>query len=98
MAQVQVMYWKDIPYSVKAVDEQGQVKAMLPDRFQQAVDAAAMVDGHTDEDAYLEGFVWGAAQERPGSAQEALNSLVAELEYEYSPERIREMVRERKAS
>lgn len=98
MARYQIMYWKDIPSQVKADDGQGTAKAMLPDRFQQAIDAAAMADGSTGTDAYLEGWAWGRRAEREGTAQEVIDALVAELETEYTPERLREMIRDRKVS
>lgn len=96
MAKYQIMYWKDIPSQVKADDGQGAAKAMLSDRFQQAIDAAAMADGSTGTDAYLEGWAWGKRAERDGSAQEVLNAVVTELENEYTQERLREIVREHK--
>jgi Virulence factor len=92
------MYWKDIPSQVKAEDEIGSAKAMLSDRFQQAIDAAAMADGSVGTDAYLEGWAWAKKQDRPGTAQDVLDAVVAELEAEYPQDRLREMIRERKAS
>src|SRR5205807_2404794 len=56
MATYQIMSWKHIPAHVKAWDEKGEVKRLLPDRFQAAIDAYAMKDGSTDMDAYLEGW------------------------------------------
>ena len=53
------MFWKHIPSQVKAWDEGSEVKRMMPDRFQVAIDAYAMKDGSTDMDAYLEGWSWG---------------------------------------
>jgi uncharacterized protein YfaP (DUF2135 family) len=80
MARYQVMYWKHIPSQVKAWDEGGEVKRMLPDRFMAAIDAYAMKDGSTDMDAYLEGWRWSEAEERPGSAVEVADALVRELD------------------
>jgi hypothetical protein len=80
MATYQVMFWKHIPAQVKAWDERGEVKRMLPDRFQAAIDAYAMKDGSTEMDAYLEAWRWGDAQERAGSAEEVANTLVKELD------------------
>lgn len=96
MAKYQIMYWKDIPSQVKADDGQNTAKVMLSDRFQQAIDAAAMADGSTGTDAYLDGWAWGRRSEREGSAQAVIEAVVAELESEYTPERLREMIRERK--
>jgi hypothetical protein len=80
MATYQVMYWKHIPAQVKAWDERGEIKRMLPDRFQAAIDAYAMKDGSTEMDAYLEAWCWGDPQERSGSAEEVADALVNELD------------------
>ena len=80
MAKYQVMFWKHIPAHVKAWDETGEVKRLLPDRFQAAIDAYAMKDGSTDMDAYLEGWRWGEAQERAGSPEDVASSVVTELD------------------
>jgi hypothetical protein len=80
MAKYQVMYWKHIPAQVKAWDEGGEVKRLLPDRFQAAIDAYAMKDGSTEMDAYLEAWRWSDVQERPGSAQEIADALVQEFD------------------
>ena len=79
-AKYQGMFWKHIPAQVKAWDERGEVKRMLPDRFQAAIDAFAMKDGSTEMDAYLEAWQWGDAQERAGSAEDVANALVKELD------------------
>jgi len=80
MAKYQVMFWKHIPAYVKAWDEQGEVKRLLPDRFQAAIDAYAMKDGSTEMDAYLEGWRWSEAKERPGSADDVATAVVTELD------------------
>ena len=82
MATYQVMYWKHIPAQVKAWDETGEVKRLLPGRFQAAIDAYAMKDGSTGMEAYLEAWRWGDAQERLGSAGEVAEALVRELDAE----------------
>ncbi|TMG28689.1 MAG: hypothetical protein E6H97_03985 [Chloroflexi bacterium] len=80
MARYQVMFWKHIPSQVKAWDEGTEVKRMLPDRFQVAIDAYAMKDGSTDMDAYLEGWSRGPVEEREGSPEEVLTAVIAELD------------------
>ena len=82
MATYQVMFWKHIPAQVKAWDEGGEVKRMLPDRFQAAIDAFAMKDGSTEMDSYLEGWHWGDPQERWGGAEEVATAVVKELDTE----------------
>lgn len=80
MAKYQVMFWKHIPSQVKAWDEQGEVKQMLPDRFQAAIDAYAMKDGSTEMDAYLEGWHWGPVEEREGAARDVLEAVLGDLD------------------
>jgi hypothetical protein len=74
------MFWKHIPSQVKAWDEASEVKRMMPDRFQVAIDAFAMKDGSTDMDAYLDGWRRGPIEEREGSPDEVLAAVIAELD------------------
>ena len=76
MATVQVLYWQDVPSVVKAPDG---AKRQLPDWFQQEIDRRAMEQGLIGSDAYLEQWQWGELEERPGSAAEVLDAVVAEL-------------------
>jgi len=82
LAKYQVMFWKHIPSQVKAWDGSSEVKRMMPDRFQVAIDAYAMKDGSTDMDAYLDGWRWGPVEEREGGAEMVLAAVVAELDAE----------------
>ena len=79
LAKYQVMSWKHIPSQVKAWDESGETKRMLPDYFQAAIDAYSMKEGSTDMDAYLEGWNWGPIEERPGEPEEVLTYVIDEL-------------------
>jgi len=80
LASYQVMYWKHIPSQVKAWDADVEVKRMLPDRFQAAIDAYAMKDGSTEMDTYLDGWKWGPIEERAGAPAEVLEALISELD------------------
>ena len=79
MTRFQVMYWKHIPSQVKAWDGVAEVKRMLPDYFQAAIDAYAMKDGSTDMEAYLDGWQWGPQEERDGSPDEVCTAIIDEL-------------------
>lgn len=83
MATYQIMYWHDIPIQVRAQDDDGRVSAPLPNRFQEAIDNAAMAAGLTGDDAYTDLFRWSEEQERAGSAQEVAEAIVAELDAKY---------------
>jgi hypothetical protein len=91
MAQVRVMYWKEIPYAVRATGPEGQASRQLPDAFQEAVDAAAMADGDTAAGDYSAAFRWGPPEERPGDAAAAADAVVAEIVAAYPPERLRRL-------
>jgi hypothetical protein len=73
------MFWKHIPSQVKAWDVDAEVKRMLPDYFQAAIDAYAMKDGSTDMDAYLDGWQWAPVDERAGAPKDVVDALVDEL-------------------
>ncbi len=93
MAEVQVYYWKDIPYGVRAKDERSRVTKQLPRAFEAAVDAAAMVDGQTEARQYQAGFRWGVAETRDGSADQVAGAVVEELVAAYPPARLARLAR-----
>ena len=86
------MYWKEFPAQVNAEDEQGVVKAMLPERFQQAIDAAAMAENSSDSDSYLAGWEWRPIKEKESNAQDTVKRLVAELKEAYPQDRLSKMI------
>ena len=53
MGQLTIVYWRDIPSQVIARSGRANEKRMLPDRFQEAIDMAAMRDNASSSDAYL---------------------------------------------
>jgi hypothetical protein len=79
MASYQLMFWKHIPSQVRAWEGEVEVKRMMPDYFQAAIDAYAMKDGSTDMDAYLEGWRRGPVEERAGTPEEVVAALIDEL-------------------
>ena len=79
MAHYQVMFWKHVPSQVKAWEGDVEVKRMLPDYFQAAIDGYAMKDGSTDMDAYLDAWKWGAVEERAGAPDDVCAAVIDEL-------------------
>ena len=53
MAQLVITYWRDIPSQVTVKAGRKAEKKMLSDRFQEAIDMAAMRSGAADTDDYL---------------------------------------------
>ena len=93
MAQVRIMFWKEIPYAVRATDEAGRASRQLPPAFQETVDAAAMAEGATSQEDYQAGFSWGPTEERPGPAAEVADAVVAEIVAAYPKERLDRLAR-----
>jgi len=54
MANLVITYWRDIPSAVSVKAGRKEEKRMLADRFQEAIDMAAMRGGASDTDAYLD--------------------------------------------
>lgn len=54
MAELTVIWWRDIPAQVLARAGRARAAAQLDERFQEAIDAAAMRAGLIGTDAYLE--------------------------------------------
>jgi hypothetical protein len=79
LAVYQIIAWRDLPAMVEARDEAETVTRQLSDRFQQLIDSVAMQLGLHD-DAYLDLWARGDVQERPGTAAEVAEAVVAELE------------------
>lgn len=93
MTEYQITYWRDIPSLVTA--RQGRrntAKIELPARFQVAIDEAAMRLNMTGTDAYLEQWQRSPWQERNGSIEEVAAAVAAELEAEYTPSRLRDLL------
>lgn len=79
MAEIQVTRWRDLPSLVVARDGEDVVKVPLPQRFQEAIDEAAMRLGAVDSTAYLDGWTrspWEAADgDVAAVAQESVRGL-----------------------
>ncbi|MAT98214.1 MAG: hypothetical protein CL608_13800 [Anaerolineaceae bacterium] len=79
MATYQTLFWHDIPVQVRAGERRDRVSIELPQRFQEAVDKAAMEAGLTGTDAYLDGFRWSEPKARHGTPEEVATAISVEL-------------------
>jgi Virulence factor len=80
MASYRIIAWKDIPAAVEASEGGDQITLQLSERFQALIDSVAMQLGLEDEAAYLEHWARLLGGERPGSARDVGEAVVAELE------------------
>ncbi len=88
MTRVQVVYWRDIPAQVKARQGGQRAGRPLSDRFQQAIDEAAMRAGLAGTDAYLAEWRTSEGEERDGDLEALAQAMVEELETAYPQARL----------
>ena len=94
MAQVQITYWRNIPAMVTAREGRRRAKIQLPQRFQNAIDEAAMRAGLIGTDEYLEEWRRGPWEEREGSPEEVAQAVAQELEAAFPREKLRALLQE----
>ncbi len=92
MAEITIVYWRDIPAQVIAGRGRGGTKMPLPERFEQAIDRAAMKAGMIGTDAYLAEWRKAAPVEMPGDDAEAAAREAARIEAEYDAARLRALI------
>ncbi len=93
MPQRIVVFWRDIPAQVIIKDGRKSAKRQLPERFEQAIDMAAMRAGKRDTDSYLAEWRKGDPEPVDGTDLEALADTAAKaLEAEYSEEAVKILI------
>ena len=80
MAEYQITYWRDFPSMVVARNGVDTVKISLANRFQEAIDEAAMRLNAADADAYLDGWIRSEWTIEAGEAAEVAERISANLE------------------
>ena len=93
MAQLIVISWRDVPAQVIAKRGREVAKVQLSQRFQEAVDRAAMRAGRGSSDAYLED--WRRSPPRPcgDDLQAEAAAEAARIEARFSDEALEALVR-----
>ncbi|MCC5984051.1 MAG: virulence factor [Rhodobacteraceae bacterium] len=92
MAQVVIVYWRDIPAQVIVGKGRRGAKVQLSERFEQAIDRAAMKVGARDADAYLAEWRKVTTGEAEGDPQEAARAAAARLEADYDDARLKALI------
>ena len=92
MPDVTIVYWRDIPAQVIVGKGRRGAKHPLPERFEQAIDRAAMKVGAADTDAYLS--EWRKADPYPvdGEPSEIAETEAARLDAEYDQDRLKALI------
>ena len=92
MPDVTIVYWRDIPAQVIVGKGRRGAKRPLAERFEQAIDRAAMKSGAAETDAYL--AEWRKADPYPvdGDPTEVAEAEAARLEAEYDHDRLKALI------
>ncbi len=92
MANLSVVYWRDIPAQVVVKAGRRSAKRQLTDRFQEAIDEAAMRSGAHGTDAYLE--AWRKSDPEPcgDDPEAAAEAAQVRIEAEYDDARLGRLV------
>ena len=92
MPDVTIVFWRDIPAQVIVGKGRGGAKRPLPERFEQAIDRAAMKIGARDSDDYL--AEWRKAEPYlvEGEPMDVAISEAARLDAEYDQERLKALI------
>ena len=87
MAEITIVFWRDIPAQIIAGKGRRGVKKPLPERFEQAIDRCAMKVGAKDSDAYLAEWRKVMVGTRDGSDEEAAEAELARILSDYDTAR-----------
>lgn len=89
---VVIVYWRDMPAQVIVGKGRQAAKVQLPERFEQAIDRAAMKAGARDTDSYLAEWRKGDARDVAGEPAQVAAAEAARLEAAYDDARLRELI------
>jgi hypothetical protein len=92
MAQLTIVYWRDIPAQVIVKQGRLSAKRQLGERFEKAIDRAAMKAKLRDTDSYLAEWRRGAPAACGDDLEAEAAAAAARLEAEFPDGRLDELV------
>ena len=92
MADVTIVYWRDIPAQVIVGKGRRGAKVQLAERFEQAIDRAAMKTGAAETDAYLAEWRKAEPYAVEGEAEAIAASEAARIEAEYDTAKLKALI------
>jgi len=93
MAELIVVYWRDIPAQVIVrAGRRNQVKVELDQRFAQAIDIAAMKGGARDADDYLADWRKADPVDVSDDLQGEAEAMARQLEEDYDEARLKALI------
>ncbi|UIJ73975.1 virulence factor [Aurantimonas sp. HBX-1] len=92
MAELQIVYWRDIPAQVIVRQGRRTARRELPKRFIEAVDMCAMRVGAKDSDAYLAEWRRASAEREAEDLEGEADRAAAEIDSAYDMQRLRSLI------
>lgn len=92
MVDVTIVYWRDIPAQVIVGKGRRGAKKQLSERFEQAIDRAAMKDGAAGTDDYLAAWRKAPPFAVDGAPEEVVSAQCDRLESEYDKARLIDLI------
>jgi Virulence factor len=92
MAQLIVVYWRDIPAQVIVKQGRSSAKRQLTERFEKAIDRAAMRAKLRDTDSYLAEWRRANPVDCGGELEAEAAAAAERLEVEYDDARLQRLV------
>lgn len=90
--EITLVCWRDIPAQVIVGKGRKAAKRILPERFEQAIDRAAMKVGASDTDAYLAEWRKLPLSPQEGDPSDIADREIARLDAEYDQDRIKALI------
>ncbi len=92
MADVTIVYWRDIPAQVIAGKGRRGAKVQLPERFEQAIDRCAMKIDAKNSDAYLAEWRKAKPYQVEGEQNEVARAEADRLDADYTQDKIKQLI------
>jgi len=92
MPDVTIVYWRDIPAQVIVGKGRRGSKVQLPERFEQAIDRAAMRSGAAETDDYLAEWRKEPSGSVDGDADQVAKDTADRLDAEYDKDRVKALI------
>ncbi|AFO87591.1 hypothetical protein D1822_07975 [Phaeobacter inhibens] len=92
MPDVTIVYWRDIPAQIIVGKGRRGAKRQLEERFEQAIDRAAMKVNAKDADAYLAEWRKAAPYAVEGEPADIAEAEAKRLEADYDQDRLKTLI------
>ncbi len=92
MASLSIIYWRDIPSQITIKAGRKKAKRELPQRFQEAIDKAAMKAGAHGTEDYLADWRKAAPSPCADDLEHAADTAIIEIEAQYDERRLTALI------